>query len=124
MNTPTQTTNATCNQQVISAVRCVLLFATVQNTSGASRVYWLADASSAPPTDGRAQNQQGILSPPIPAGQTWRVFPVDASVGTPFVNGCVLQSFALSGPAGLQNPVFTALSSADANLTAWSAPLQ
>jgi hypothetical protein len=120
MNTPTQTTANGVNQQVISSARCALLYCTVVNTSGATRVYALYDQSSAPPLRPGGAGQ-GIISPPIVPGATWRVFPIDASLGSAFTLGCVLQSFGVDAS---NNPMFTALSSADANLVAWSAPLQ
>jgi hypothetical protein len=122
MNVPAQTNVSAVSSSVISAARCALLFATVQNTSGAVRYYLLADASSLPALNANGrQPAQGIMSPGIPAGQTWRAFNLDSTFGNAFTNGVVLMSFAADAN---NNPIFGSLSAADANVVAWSAALQ
>ncbi len=122
MNVPVQTTANGVASQVISAAACVLLYSLVTNTSGGARFYLLADAASAPTLTAAAIMPPcgGILSPRIAASGTWRASPVDAVFGAGFSKGCVLLSFATNADG---SPNFTALSAADANLVAWSAPL-
>ena len=120
MNTPGNVTNGATNSLTLNAARCVLLKFSVTNGGATSRVYVLADASDTPaqtPT-----GPTGVRSPVVPAGQSWTPTPVDSMMGIAFNLGCYFQSF---GVDALGNPIFTALSAADANVTAgWSAALQ
>jgi hypothetical protein len=120
VNTPGNVTNGSTNSLTLNAARCVLLKFSVTNTSGAGRVYVLADASGTPAQS--ASGPTGVRSPVIPGGQTWTPTPVDSAEGVAFSLGCYFQSFAVDAN---NNPIWTALSAADANVIAgWSAALQ
>jgi hypothetical protein len=122
---PVQINVSGVNQSVLSAARGILLYLSVTNTSGSPRAYLLADTSSPPAAGvyypGNPAPSTQVWSPVIPAGQTWTAFAADDRFGAEFLSGCVLQSFAVNSQS---NPVVTALSSADANVTAWFAPQQ
>jgi hypothetical protein len=104
---------------VIATAACAVEFVSITNTSGADRFYILSDTASVPPftAAGAKTGPTGLRSPRIGAGAAWTPFPVDAANGTAFSRGCVALSFACTTDG---QPDFSALSSADAVVTAWS----
>lgn len=121
MNIPAQFTGSAANQVIISAARCVLLYGTITNTSGAARAYALADSTLAPALDSRVNGMSGLFISRVAAGATYTILPVDLSKGLAFNFGLVLQSFALDASG---TPILTALSAADMTYVMWAAALQ
>lgn len=123
MNVPAQTvTNGTAST-VVSAAPCVACVLTITNTSAANRVYAIIDATAAaalPTAPGLPPSGMIVSSGTIAASGVFRLSPIGETLGVPFAKGLVIQSFALD----LTNsPIWTALSAADANVLAWTAPL-
>ena len=124
MNTPAQTTTNGTASTAVSAAACVACLLTITNNHASqARCYVVIDAAAAPalPTAPNVMPAGTVWTSGVVAAQaTVRLSPLNATQGVPFTKGLVVMSFALDSS---NTPISTALSAADANVLAWTAPL-
>jgi len=120
MNTQTTSTPANVASAILSAARYALTYGLITNGSSSDRWYVIVDSATVPTLFSTGSLTTGIRSPRIPAGQTWRVLPLDSTHVAAFDNGATVLSF---GSKADGSPDYTQLSAADMSGTFWGAAL-